>query len=108
MPKCRDNRRKKSRHRARFVRQMVTKLVGLEWHSRLCPDGKNPDYYEPYDVRFLAGSSPHWSRLTYKVRPNAKYQAMIKELAEKCKGVTIDLSQILRGESGPVSTKVEE
>lgn len=49
-----------------------------------------------------------WSKLTFKVRPNAKYYAMMRELMERTKGIVIDLTPILAGKSGPVHSEVEE
>ena len=89
MPKCRDNRRKTARRRSRGYDQLLAKTIQMLWPS-MCPDGKNPDYYEPYNVR-LRGHGK-WTRLAYKVRPNAKYRRLMLELAEKCKGITVDLS----------------
>lgn len=95
MVRCRDNRRSKKRMLRRQVRTLKKKIVKRLWHDYLCPDGKNPDYYEPFDIRFHPGSKPSWSKFKYKVRPNAKYRALMKELAEKCKGLTVDLSEFL-------------
>lgn len=89
MSKCHDNRRRTAKRRKKEARRIVRNQVAIQW-ARLCPKGKNPDYYEPYEVR-TAGKGK-WLRFLYRVRPNAKYQQLILELAEKCKGVTVDLS----------------
>ena len=93
MPKCRDNRRRTARRRAKEQDRWLAKLVAKAWASKLCPKGNNPDYYEPYNVR-VRGRGKH-AKLVYRVRPNAKYRNLIKELIDKCKGVVVELPEDL-------------
>ncbi len=105
MSNCRDNRRKTKRRRKRSESRLFRKNLAAAWPD-VCPDGLNPDYYEPHQVRYREKGK--WSKLTFKVRHNAKYHTMMKELIERSKGITIDVSSIFRGESGPLPTEVKE
>lgn len=58
--------------------------------KRLPLGSVNPDYYEATDIRIKA------SRVYYRVKPNAKYKALMVELIGKCTGVEVKLPNTMR------------
>ena len=84
MPKCRENRTRRARRRANNKRSFIESVA-----KRLLLRRGHRPYYEPYNVR-IKGRNIIW-----RERTTAEYRKVMYQLIEMCKGVTVDLSEIM-------------
>jgi hypothetical protein len=96
VPKCRDNRTARMKRDRRQLKRLAAKrLAPLVYRAA----SVSPEYYDAVigrpKTKVRGGvRSFDLARMKYRVRANAKYHALMRQLLEMSRGLTADLSAL--------------